>query len=205
MNKMRRKLFALFAGLVGIVYADANNLNDYLVNSKTVKADFTQTITMGKKTRTTSGSMEIARPNKFRWEYTAEQQLIVSDSKNIYIYDKPLQQVTVKALGDAIDKSPAALLAGANNVQSLYKVTDVPASGDGLTWFKIEPKTKNDNNGFQVVMMGFDSAHKISGMQFIDSFGNKTNLKFTNVQTGVSLPASDFNFTPPAGVDVLQQ
>lgn len=202
---MKKNLGILLAGLIGLVHADANSLNEYLANSKTVKADFSQTITMGKKTRTTSGSMEIARPNKFRWEYTKEQQLIISDAKDIYIYDKPLQQVTVKALGDAIDKSPAALLAGANNVQNLYKVTDVPSNGDGLTWFKIEPKTKNDNNGFQVVMMGFDSSHKIAAMQFIDTFGNKTNLKFTNVQTGVNLPATDFNFTPPAGVDVLQQ
>lgn len=203
---MKKLLSCLLFSMVSLnVYADADSLNDFLANAKTIKADFTQTIVTGKKTRVTSGSMEIERPNKFRWEYVKDQQLIISDAKNIYIYDKPLQQVTVKTLGQSIDKSPAALLAGANNIKTLYTISDYKSSDDGLSWIKVEPKTKNDNNGFQVVLMGFDNQHKISAMQFIDTFGNKTNLKFSNVQTGMNLPASDFNFTPPSGVDVLQQ
>jgi chaperone LolA len=189
----------------GSCYADSTTLNEFLANAKTFKADFSQTIVTGKKTKVTTGTMEISRPNKFRWEYIKDQQLIVSDAKNIYIYDKPLQQVTVKPLGQSIDKSPAALLSGANDIQKLYKISDESSINDGLNWVKIEPKAKNDNNGFQVVMMGFDSGHKISAMKFTDTFGNKTDLKFSNVQTGINLPASDFDFVAPAGVDVLQQ
>ena len=56
-----------------------------LSQAKTMKADFSQTVISGKKSRTTTGTMEIARPNKFRWEYTQDQQLIVSDAQK-YIF-----------------------------------------------------------------------------------------------------------------------
>lgn len=203
---MKKFIALALTAAVSCAYADSSELNAFLAQAKTLKADFTQTVISGKKTRTSAGTMEIERPNKFRWEYTAEQQLIVSDAKNIYIYDKPLQQVTVKALGQSLDKSPAAVLAGANTVQKLYVVNDIGSSKkDGLKWVEILPKAQNDNNGFQRVAMGFTPQHQLSTMEFIDNFGNHTILKFSNLQTGIKLPESDFKFTPPAGVDVSQQ
>jgi outer membrane lipoprotein carrier protein len=201
-----KKLLITIAGLTIInAYADQAALDNFLSNASTMKADFTQTITTGKKTRTSHGTMEIVRPNKFRWEYGEDKQLIISDAKKIYIYDQPLQQVTIKPLGSSIDKSPAAVLAGANNIKSLYKISAMPATSDGLSWVKIEPKQANDNNGFQVVMMGFDKSQKLGSMQFIDNFGNKSTLVFNNLQTGVAIPASDFKFKVPTGVDVVEQ
>jgi outer membrane lipoprotein carrier protein len=202
-----KKILCLVLGFASIaVFADANSILDgFLTQAKTMKADFSQTVISGKKSRTTTGTMEIARPNKFRWEYTQDQQLIVSDAQKIYIYDQPLQQVTVKALGKSIDKSPAAVLAGANNIRSLYKVSELPTKGDNLSWIQIEPKAANDNNGFQIVMMGFNSQNQLKSMKFTDNFGNKTNLKFSNLQTGVKIPDSDFKFKIPAGVDVAEQ
>lgn len=202
-----KKVLCLILGFTSMaVFADANSVLDgFLSQAKTMKADFSQTVISGKKSRTTTGTMEIARPNKFRWEYTQDQQLIVSDAQKIYIYDQPLQQVTVKALGKSIDKSPAAVLAGANNIRSLYKVNELPSQGDNLNWIQIQPKAANDNNGFQVVMMGFNSQNQLKAMKFTDNFGNKTNLKFSNLQTGVKIPDSDFQFKIPAGVDVAEQ
>lgn len=200
-----KKFLVILAAVSSYVYADSAALDNFLSNAKTMKADFTQTVVTGRKTRTTHGTMEIMRPNKFRWEYTEDKQLIVSDASKIYIYDQPLQQVTVKGLGTSIDKSPAAVLAGANNIKSLYKISSVADKGDGLNWVKIEPKAANDNNGFQTVLMGFDSKQKLSSMQFIDNFGNQSTLKFSNLQTGVNIPAADFKFKAPAGVDVVEQ
>ena len=92
-----KKVLCLVLGFTSVaVFADANStLDGFLAQAKTMKADFSQTVISGKKSRTTTGTMEIARPNKFRWEYTQDQQLIVSDAQKIYIYDQPLQQVTV--------------------------------------------------------------------------------------------------------------
>ena len=87
----------------------------------------------------------------------------------------------------------------------MYKVSELPTQGDSLNWIQIEPKAANDNNGFQIVMMGFNSQNQLKSMKFTDNFGNKTNLKFSNLQTGIKIPDSDFQFKIPAGVDVAEQ
>lgn len=202
-----KKLLCVLVVMSGVVSATpSQDLENYLSSATTIQADFSQNVISGKTKRVTQGTMEISRPNKFRWSYTKDQQLIVSDSKKIYIYDQPLQQVTVKALGTSIDKSPAALLAGANNISKMYDVKKSASTSDNsIEWFTITPKVANDNNGFQTVQMGFNKQHQISQMKFVDTFGNQTNLTFTNVKTGINLPASDFDFKIPSGVDVLEQ
>ncbi|MEN9947035.1 MAG: outer rane lipoprotein carrier protein LolA [Pseudomonadota bacterium] len=199
-----KKLALILLGISCISYANSQVLDDFLAHAKTIRADFTQTVISGKKIRTSTGKMEIARPNKFRWQYLEQQQLIVSDGQKIYLYDQPLQQVTIKPLGNSLDKSPAAVLAGANNLTSLYKINQLPDQKDKLIWVQIMPKQANDNNGFQSVLLGFASDKRLDSMKFTDNFGNKTTLKFTNLQTGLALAESDFQFKIPAGADVAQ-
>ena len=83
----RGKLIILLSALNLSSYADSNELDNFLANSKTMRANFSQTIISGKKSHTTLGKMEISRPNKFRWEYSQDKQLIISDAKKVYIYD----------------------------------------------------------------------------------------------------------------------
>ena len=201
-----KKLFIILGGFCLTAFAEQTLLNDFLTNAKTMKANFTQTIVMGKKSRVTNGTMEISRPNKFRWTYIEDKQLIVSDAKKVYIYDQPLQQVTVKKLDSSIDKSPAAVLAGANNIQNLYKVSMATTdNNDGLKWIKIEPKQATENNGFKIVLMGFDKKKNLAAMQFIDAFGNKSMLTFNDLHTGMPISDDEFNFKVPKGVDVVEQ
>ena len=189
---------------VTLVYADGLKALDSFLQNKngTLSANFSQTVFGNKKNRTTNGVMEISRPNKFRWEYVDDGQLIVSDSKIIYIYDKPLQQVTEKKLTAALGKSPALLLAGGSNIKDNYVATNLMESG-GLEWVNLTPKSSIDNNGFKSVQIGFEH-NNLAQMKFIDSFNNKSTITFTNVKTGISIPLSDFTFTPKAGVDVIK-
>ena len=84
-------------------------------------------------------------------------------------------------------------------------MTALPRASDGLSWFKIEPKQVNDNNGFQQVLMGFVPGKQLNSMKFVDNFGNQTSLKFDDLQTGIALPEGDFKFVVPLGVDVAEQ
>lgn len=190
--------------LSGFANADGIKALDNFLQNTSIAADFTQTVYGNKKDRISQGTMQIERPNKFRWEYVKDGQLIVSDSKNMYIYDKPLQQVTAKKLNNSLGKSPALLLAGGNDIKKYYTITASPDS-QGLEWVSLTPKNVNDNNGFKSVTMGFNkTTQTLSQMKFTDSFDNKSAISFTNVKTGVKVPASTFTFTPPKGVDVIQ-
>ena len=58
----------------------------------------------------------ILRPGRFRWELTpagaASPQLMVADGKNLWFYDRDLEQVSVKAAAAALTATPASLLSG---------------------------------------------------------------------------------------------
>lgn len=198
--------FMALASISKTSYADGmSDLTAFLQNKNGVlSADFTQTIYGNKKNQVSHGTMKIARPNKFRWEYIEDQQLIISNGKIVDIYDKPLQQVTEKQLNGSLGKSPALLLAGSSNITSYYIVKNLPDE-DNLEWVGLTPKNINDNNGFQSVAMGFTKTapHSLSKMKFIDSFSNKSMIVFTNLKTGGDMPANIFQFTPPKGVDVV--
>ncbi|MCC2644809.1 MAG: lolA [Burkholderiales bacterium] len=202
---MFKKIIFLSMSISGsIVYADAIKSLDMFLQNKQITGDFTQTVYGNKKNRVSLGSMQILRPNKFRWEYK-DGQLIISNSKDIYIYDKELKQVTIKKLNSSLGKSPALLLAGGTNIKKSYTISS-GAKSDGLEWVNLNPKTISDNNGFKSVSMGFaKNTGLLSQMKFIDSFDNKSAISFTNVKVGkeAKTSADDFKFKPPIGVDII--
>ena len=60
-----------------------------------------------------TGTMWIQRPGQFRWN-TADPypQQIVSDGKELWIYDEDLEQATRKTLDKQVGNTPALLLSG---------------------------------------------------------------------------------------------
>ena len=97
--------------------------------------------------------MQFVRPGKFRWEYDKPyEQTIVGDGAKLWIYDKDLNQVTVRKLDAALGSSPAALLAGSNEIEKAYDITSL-GSQDGLDWLQAIPKSKDTT--FERIKLGF--------------------------------------------------
>lgn len=202
---LRISLFCIIASQQ-YVYANAmQSLNGFLQNN-TIHANFTQTVYGKKKNRVTNGVMEISRPNKFLWQYDGDDgQLIISDGINIYVYDKLLQQVTVKKLTQSLGKSPALLLAGGNDIKKYYTVMQKP-DAESLEWVSLVPIANKitDNNGFKIVEIGFNKQNKMLGvMKFVDGFDNTSSISFTNVKIGVKYANKTFTFKAPSGTDVI--
>ncbi|TXH59767.1 MAG: outer membrane lipoprotein chaperone LolA [Bacteroidia bacterium] len=187
------------------VYADGKvALSNFLkVKDLTINAQFTQTIKGKKKNQISNGLMQISRPNKFRWQYDDDGQLILSDGKKVYIYDKELKQVTIKNLNDSLGRSPAVILAGSMDVEKYYKIKNEPEH-NGLEWVSLQPKNNDDNGSLRFVEIGFDQkTGKLAQMNFIDNFNNKSMVKFENVQMGMKFPETTFKFVKSKDVDVL--
>lgn len=200
-----KKLSLLTALLIFSASAAASSsdaLKAFVADTQTARATFTQTVLdkNGHARQQSSGTMAFSRPGKFRWVYEKPyEQVIVGDGKKIWLYDADLQQVTIKKLGPALGSSPAALLAGSKDIDKFYTVRDAGVH-DGLEWLDAQPKEKDST--FENVRMGF-SKNTLVTMQIKDNFGQTTVLKFSGFERNPVLPASDFHFTPPAGVDVI--
>jgi outer membrane lipoprotein carrier protein len=179
-----------------------SSLRDFFNNTNTMRAQFIQVVNdkQGRKEQEVEGTMQLQRPNKFRWDYKKPyEQQIISDGKQVFLFDYDLQQVTVRDLSKAIGSSPAAMLAGGENVEKSFTLKNAVRK-DGLTWVLALPKDKD--SGFDRVLLGFKT-DKLRKMELYDSFNHITHITFSEVERNPVLQDSTFLFTPPKGVDVV--
>jgi outer membrane lipoprotein carrier protein len=147
-----------------------------------------------------SGTLLIERPNKFRWDYEAPlKQQIVSDGKQIWVYDKDLQQVTVRSLSGGLGDTPAVLLAGRGKLEESFTVASLGTQGN-LEWARLQPKRKD--GGYEDIRVGFEQG-KLAVLEMVDGFGQTTRVTLKGAKENVKIDAARFSFTPPPGVDVV--
>jgi len=201
---MRVLLLAWLVVFSGTAWADpAQTLREFVRDVKSGKAAFTQTVSSGDgaRTKTSSGSFEFMRPNRFRFHYTKPfEQLIVADGQKVWIYDTDLNQASSRKLTQALGATPAALLAGGSLEQDFVLSSEPPR--DGLEWALATPRAKD--GPFQQLRVGF-RGKLLSAVEILDSFGQRSKLQFSAFEPNVPLAAELFRFTPPAGADVIEQ
>lgn len=185
-------------------HADAvDTLREFVRDVKSGQAKFTQVVTSadGAKKKTSSGSFEFQRPNRFRFAYSKPfEQVIVADGQKVWIYDADLNQASSRKLAQALGSTPAALLAGG----SLDGEFDLKAEGarDGLDWALATPKAKD--GPFKTMRVGF-RGKELAAVEITDSFGQRSVLSFAEFAGNVALAADRFQFVPPKGADVVEQ
>ena len=133
----------------------------------------------GAKKKTSSGSFEFARPNRFRFAYAKPfEQTIVADGEKVWIYDRRPEPGRARAsIGQALGATPAALLAG-GSLDKDFELADLPAK-DGLEWAEAKPKAKD--GAFQSVRVGF-KGKDLAALEIVDSFGQKSLLQFRRLR-----------------------
>jgi len=179
-----------------------DKLKAFIQHSSSGRAQFNQELLdkNGRSVQKSSGIMQFSRPGKFRWSYEKPYaQLIVGDGEKLWVYDPELNQVTVKRLDQALGASPAALLAGSNEIEKDFRLTDDGAR-DGLEWLQALPKTRD--SAFESVRMGFNQSG-LEVMELRDHFGQTTVLHFLDLERNPRLNPELFKFTPPKGADIL--
>lgn len=184
----------------------ASGLDDFLAfntATRTATAKFNQEVydRAGKVIERASGTFAFARPGKFRWTYEKpHKQLLVGDGSKLWIYDPDLNQVTVKRVDTAISSTPAALLAGRDDITALFTLRDAGAA-DGLNWVEASPKAQD--TGFERVRLGLQG-RTLAAMELHDQLGGRTLLRFTELKANAALPGDTFAFVPPKGADVIE-
>ena len=205
MTKLMVGIFFALSQMVfcNTAFADGvESLREFFKNTNSMRANFRQVVNdnKGGKVQEVEGTMQLQRPNKFRWDYKKPyEQQIVSDGKQVFLYDIELQQVTMRELSKALGSSPAAMLAGGDAVEKSFTLKNAIRK-DGLTWVLALPKDKD--SGFDRVLLGF-KAEKLRKMEMVDSFNHVTHITFDQVERNPVLQDSTFLFTPPKGADVV--
>lgn len=182
--------------------AAARNLNTLLANTRSMTANFTQNTTGGKAgAQNFSGTMQVQRPNKFRWEVGGSAaQLIVANGNTLWIYDKDLHQVTKQSVNNQVGETPALLLSG--NPAAIANSFNVTQPYAGKNFYQLFPKS--GSGSFKTLSIAFNGGNPVV-MVLEDNLGQTTTINFSNIKRNAAIGAGQFNFTPPKGADVIVQ
>lgn len=187
------------------------DLEAFVKTARSGRADFTQVVTspprdgQAPRARTSTGTFEFSRPNRFRFHYTKPfEQTIVADGQTLWLHDVDLNQVTARKQSQVLGATPAALIAAAPDLAALQKDFTLKAAPDrdGLQWVQAVPKVADGQ--LQGVRVGF-KAGALAALEIADSFGQRSLLTFQRMEVNTPVAADTFQFKPPAGADVVRQ
>jgi len=147
-----------------------------------------------------SGVFVFSRPGKFIWTYQKPyEQVLQADGDKLFIFDKDLNQVITKKLGNALGSSPAAILFGSNDLEQNFILKEGGAR-DGMEWLEATPRSKDTS--FDRIGIGLKDGVP-QAMELRDSFGQTALLSFGRFERNPPLKSGSFTFVVPEGVDVF--
>lgn len=204
--KNRFMLGILVCLLIGPLTVSASELSDRLNRAMSsldsLKADFKQTLLddQQKVISQSMGSVAISRPGKFYWKYSEPYvQEIISDGKELWVYDVDLDQVTVKPVESGLSTAPILILMKKQDISEAFEVHEV-GQHKILYWVELVPI--EEDLQYSRIYLGMEG-DTIKAMELRDSFGQATRIVFENMHNQVIFAPDTFHFTPPEGVDVF--
>lgn len=208
------------------VYAEgdggAEQLRQFVRNSKTAEGEFIQQQLRSPKpnepqdkglkvVRQTQGHFVFQRPGRFVWDTQKPyEQKLITDGKQLILWDKDLNQATFRPAGQALATTPAAILFGENSLDQHFDLVD----GEerlGMQWVALIPKkSSNGNNSkaandlpYTKISIGMANGLP-KALELIDGLGSVVLVTLDKIQLNINLPPNRFTFTPPAGAEVLR-
>ena len=225
---MQKFWSAVFIGFISITLSNlalaegetgSEQLRQFVRNSKTAEGDFVQQQLRAPKAnepqdkglklvRQTQGHFVFQRPGRFVWETQKPyEQKLITNGTQLVLWDKDLNQATFRPAGQALASTPAAILFGDSSLDQHFDLID----GEerlGMKWVALAPKkdpnAKNKNDlPYTKISIGMSNGLP-KALELIDGLGSVVLVTLDKIQLNVNLPANRFNFTPPAGAEVLR-
>lgn len=205
---MRSRVLTLIALLPLVAAAEtssdltaAHRLESALEGLAGFRAEFRQTVTdaRGQVIESAEGTVSLARPGRFRWDYRVPEQLIVSDGVTVWFHDIGLEQVTIRSAAETLQGTPAMLLSGDRNLRAEFMISE-GGTEDGLAWSRLTPL--GEEGDFRELRVGI-AAGELRRMTLLDRLGQTTRLEFARIERNPRFEKSTFGFIPPPGVDVV--
>ena len=225
---MQKFWSAVFVGFISIALSNlalaegetgSEQLRQFVRNSNTAEGDFVQQQLRAPKAsepqdkglklvRQAQGHFVFQRPGRFVWETQKPyEQKLITNGTQLVLWDKDLNQATFRPAGQALASTPAAILFGDSSLDQHFDLID----GEerlGMKWVALVPKkdpnAKNKNDlPYTKISIGMSNGLP-KALELIDGLGSVVLVTLDKIQLNVNLPANRFNFTPPAGAEVLR-
>jgi outer membrane lipoprotein-sorting protein len=169
---------------------DLARLKAHLASVQTMTADFTQTDAKG---RTATGTLQLKRPGRVRFEYSGGDLLLVADGSKLSFIDYQVGQksswpLAKTPLGPLLSSSPDF-----NGKAQILPSTDSRV---------VVARAKNAGQYGQLTLAFLRNPSAPGGLQMygwtaIDPQNHRTTVKLSDVRYNVAVPDSAFAFPEP--------
>lgn len=185
------------------VHTLAGRIDHHYNSLRSLKVDFTQTYEGMGMNRRESGTLLLKRPGRMRWTYSNPAgKLFILDGRNAYFYspgDTTAQRVPAKDLNDL--RSPLRLLLGHTKLEKEMNHLTASPNADG-TW-TLTGIPRGLEKRVSSFSLTANAEGVIQSMQIDETDGVRNTFTFSNQQPNAPASNSDFVFTPPAGVTIV--
>ena len=177
---------------------------------RSLRADFTQTYTVGAKTRVESGRVSLARGGLMRWDYQRPApKLFVSDGKHVSLYVPEEHQLTRTPMKSSEDfRVPFELLLTRMNLHRVFsrvEMADTAMEHDpGDHVLRALPK-KEFAEDYADVLIALDPQFDIRALVVNYPDHSRMEFRFDHFERNPTLPGSLFQFAPPQGTEIIDQ
>ena len=173
---------------------------------KDFTADFAHTYEGGvlKKKSTERGTVQIKKPGRMRWDYTApDRKLFVADGRKIYSYIPADKQVIVSSMPSDDEATTAVLfLAGKGSLTRDFNVSYAEGTAADRWVLRLDPKQKQRD--YDWLVLGVDrKTMQIRTLTAADQQGGRSTFEFSNYRENTGIPDKMFEFKIPRGTDVI--
>ena len=185
---------------------DLKNLLAGVRQNRSTQADFQEerVIRLMKKPVVSSGRISFQPPNKFRREVKGNAPSVtVSDGRQLWIYYPNFKSAERYPLGKGspLDSTVAAINSALNleNIENIFQINAAKAEkGFELA---LTPRTASMKRAFQKLDLRINDNLRVERTDMLLPNGDRIVTTYSN-QTRAPVPASSFDFKPPAGTEV---
>ena len=194
MTSLARALLpaAIFAAAptAAVASPDLDRLKAHLAAVQTMTANFTQTDARG---RTATGTLQLKRPGRVRFEYSGGSLLLVADGSKLNFIDYSVAQKNSWPLG----RTPLGPLLSSS--PDFNGKAEILPSADSRV---VVARAKNSGQYGQLTLAFLRNSSSPGGLQLygwtaIDPQNHRTTVRLSDVRYNVAVPEGAFTFAPP--------
>jgi outer membrane lipoprotein carrier protein len=180
----------------------AHRVDSYYNHLHSLRADFRETYQGLGVNREEHGTLLLRKPGKMRWTYAQPQgKVFILNGKYGWFYtpgDSHAERLAISKMDDM--RSPLRFLLGHTQLEKEFAGLRLAAESDG---YRLSGAPKGMEQQVAEITLGVTMQGVIRSMTITEVNGARTSFTFTNGQPDAPAPPSEFVFTPPAGVTVI--
>ncbi len=179
-------LFILQTSYAAVDGALVSRAEKYLNGITGLVGDFVQT----SNGRTDVGVFSMLRPGRVRLDYNDMPVQLIADGKDLYFFDKSLDQITTVPL----TSTPAGILIR-KNIDLKNADINVVETSSGANTFSLKMNLRGQEGLGNMTVVFDKSPIKLNSWSVVDATGAKTDVVFHNMKTKTSFGKNYFQIS----------